>query len=387
MTFTDRHQPYTVQVNSEHISLHRLASVDQTLYALIAQALIVTASLSTELSRSGRCTGHLEAPDCSSRSCFTKQTPLPADEVQAHHTAQIARSAGAKKGMDSAMAKVDLGRYRRIVQMFWDPEPTNDTSLDQPVWCLGRSYKLKIKPEVQPTDVTKNQASPDDHNKIPLPAPSQSDSSDVDPNSAVMVSAPNALATPPESTSSSFSSSLAYEEPGQDEGRWPQGFIDDFESRLWMTYRSDFDVIPKSPDPRSASTMSLSMRIKSQLGDQTGYSSDSGWGCMIRSGQSLLANTILSLRLGRGKHVAASSFPRPEMLTRRGRLALRYEPTTRAGDHQTIRGRSPCAILNPQLRKTRRSSMWQVPRGVVWTICDRSLYSVSDRRQHPVELC
>ncbi|PHH72202.1 hypothetical protein CDD83_5006 [Cordyceps sp. RAO-2017] len=42
------------------------------------------------------------------------------------------------------------------------------------------------------------------------------------------------------------------------------------------------------------------MRIKSQLSEQAGFSSDSGWGCMIRSGQSLLANSIAMLKLGRG---------------------------------------------------------------------------------------
>ncbi|KAJ2989178.1 hypothetical protein NUW58_g3602 [Xylaria curta] len=41
------------------------------------------------------------------------------------------------------------------------------------------------------------------------------------------------------------------------------------------------------------------MRIKTQLSDQTGFASDSGWGCMIRSGQSLLANAMAIQRLGR----------------------------------------------------------------------------------------
>jgi cysteine protease ATG4 len=43
------------------------------------------------------------------------------------------------------------------------------------------------------------------------------------------------------------------------------------------------------------------MRLKTSFGEQTGgFSSDTGWGCMIRSGQSLLANAILITRLGRG---------------------------------------------------------------------------------------
>jgi cysteine protease ATG4 len=68
-----------------------------------------------------------------------------------------------------------------------------------------------------------------------------------------------------------------------------------------MTYRSEFEPIPRSTNPRATSSLSLSMRLKSQLGDQSPFSSDSGWGCMIRSGQSLLANTIALVRLGRGK--------------------------------------------------------------------------------------
>jgi cysteine protease ATG4 len=203
------------------------------------------------------------------------------------------------------MAHVDLGRYRRIVQMFWDPEPTNDASLDQPVWCLGRSYRLHNAKGLQDPKRDDHNSSRDKISKTTPSATSHSSTSDGDPDSGVLVPATHGPNTPPDSTSSSFSSSLAYEEQGQEEGRWPQGFIDDFESRLWMTYRSDFELIPKAVEPKAVSSLSLSMRIKNQLSDQAGYSSDSGWGCMIRSGQSLLANAILCLRLGRGEYCHA----------------------------------------------------------------------------------
>lgn len=189
--------------------------------------------------------------------------------------------------MENTLANVDLGRYRRIVQMFWDPEPVNDVASDQPVWCLGHSYQLSVKGS-RNGNLKPNDAEPihDDEGTIRDPeAPEKTISSPVGEEQ--------------DSTPSSFSSSLAYGDPAPD-GGWPQEFINDFESRFWMTYRSDFKVIPKSNDPRALSTLSLSMRIKNQLGDQTGFSSDSGWGCMIRSGQSLLANAIALQRFGRG---------------------------------------------------------------------------------------
>ncbi|KAI1105384.1 cysteine protease ATG4 [Jackrogersella minutella] len=170
---------------------------------------------------------------------------------------------------------VDLGR--RIVQMFWDPEPTNDVVRDQPVWCLGSSYKLNNSP-----------------------SPKEDPSSTSEPPTKDSIQAPARLPeTPPDSIPSSFDSSLAYDEAPLD-GGWPPAFLDDFESRIWMTYRSEFEPIAKSQDPKALSALSFSMRLKSQLSDQTGFASDSGWGCMIRSGQSLLANAMLVHRLGRG---------------------------------------------------------------------------------------
>ncbi|CAJ2508793.1 Uu.00g138190.m01.CDS01 [Anthostomella pinea] len=171
---------------------------------------------------------------------------------------------------------VDLGR--RIVQMFWDPEPTNDMVRDQPVWCLGSSYKLNNSPSSKPESSPAQEAPA----KEPVQNPAQLPE------------------TPPESASnSSLDSSLAYDEAPLG-GGWPPAFLDDFESRIWMTYRSEFDPIPKSQDPKATSALSFSMRLKNQLSDQTGFASDSGWGCMIRSGQSLLANAMAIQRLGRG---------------------------------------------------------------------------------------
>ncbi|KAL7793131.1 hypothetical protein V8C37DRAFT_378550 [Trichoderma ceciliae] len=193
---------------------------------------------------------------------------------------------------------VDLGRYRRIMQMFWDPEPSNDVNSDQPVWCLGRSYRLDDSNCSSSRTVNRRTRSVGH------------DASETCGSDAVEISHPTqnlpsvsnlsakAPETPPASTSSSLSSAVADEELPLERG-WHPGFLEDMASKFWMTYRSGFDPIPKSVDPRATSALSFSVRIKSTLSDPTGFSSDSGWGCMIRSGQSLLATTIGILRLGR----------------------------------------------------------------------------------------
>ncbi|OAA81896.1 Peptidase C54 [Akanthomyces lecanii RCEF 1005] len=188
------------------------------------------------------------------------------------------------------MANVDLGRYRKIVQMFWDPEPSNDPLLDQPVWCLGQTYKLHRGHQEWSGNGEQPSSSAGEYAATAASTvPEQSKTINMPPN--------NAPDTPPASTGGSFSYS-GQSEMDRENG-WPQNFVADFESRFWMTYRSEFKPIPRSTDPKAASSMSLPMRIKYQLGDQGGFSSDSGWGCMIRSGQSLLANAIGMVRLGR----------------------------------------------------------------------------------------
>lgn len=86
---------------------------------------------------------------------------------------------------------------------------------------------------------------------------------------------------------------------------WPLLFYQDFYSRIALTYRVGFPPIPCSPSSAGGvhavmNTLSLSM---GRGGGRTneGLSSDTGWGCMLRTGQSLLANALITVHLGRGE--------------------------------------------------------------------------------------
>lgn len=179
------------------------------------------------------------------------------------------------------MTTVDFGRYKRIVQYFWDPEPTNDAAQRSPIWCLGREYQVAEKT----------------YPPVALSTPPEDESFET-------VQHPNTVqgTTPPDSASSSLNSTWTDGESagsGED-GGWPPAFLDDFEAKIWLTYRSGFPAIPRSEDSKAASAITLSVRLRSQLVDQGRFTSDTGWGCMIRSGQSLLANALVMLKLGRG---------------------------------------------------------------------------------------
>ncbi|PYH95192.1 hypothetical protein BO71DRAFT_398198 [Aspergillus ellipticus CBS 707.79] len=151
---------------------------------------------------------------------------------------------------------MDIGRCsKRIVQYLWDPEPKNDEEPNASIWCLGIEY-----------------------------APDQDALASGKPlngrNSNEETPGPTSLRKAP------------------DYG-WPELFLLDFESKIWMTYRSNFPPIPKLEGSDSNASLTLSVRLRSQLVDTQGFTSDTGWGCMIRSGQSLLANAMSILLLGR----------------------------------------------------------------------------------------
>ncbi|KKA29287.1 hypothetical protein TD95_002523 [Thielaviopsis punctulata] len=198
------------------------------------------------------------------------------------------------------MNNVDFSRCKRIVELIWDPEPTNDRLQDTPIWCLGYCYDLSSPPKSAATPstnppITDSVATIDTAASEPSDVTIDAKSEKGQHDAPISSEKESSLQS---STTSSFLSAPAYGGTGSD-GGWPIAFLDDFESRIWMTYRSDFELINKSDDPNAKSNFSFTMRIKTQLMDQEGFTSDSGWGCMIRTGQSLLANTMVITKMGR----------------------------------------------------------------------------------------
>jgi len=192
------------------------------------------------------------------------------------------------------MSNVDFGRYKKIVKLFWDPEPQNDEPSQSSIWLLGREYSAR------PASREREAASV--QHKEESDAPVKDEGSYIAPERTLNVSVNGGRETAPSRTREE-----------EAEGGWPKEFLDDFESRPWMTYRSNFSAIKRSTDPKASASISFSVRLRSQL-DQGGFTSDTGWGCMIRSGQSVLANALVMLRLGRGNGLTLT--PESMALTR-----------------------------------------------------------------------
>ncbi|KAK4964404.1 Cysteine protease atg4 [Elasticomyces elasticus] len=206
------------------------------------------------------------------------------------------------------MNNVDFWRAngeRFIRQYIYDPILKNED--EAPMWCLGRRYDCKPRrssprrpsqkgqPATTPGDTLSDDNPHGGEGSLPA-TKSDSGSSDGSPASqtASSTNETNSTRTTPEAEAAHDAGGNADTQEAEADNGWPTPFLEDIESKLWMTYRSNFPNIARSQQ----ANLSLKMRLK-QIGNQAAFTSDTGFGCMIRSGQSLLANALVQLRLGR----------------------------------------------------------------------------------------
>lgn len=187
------------------------------------------------------------------------------------------------------MTSVD---YKRFVRYFYDPSPKFDEESGASIWLLGKEYTSASPQPITTTDredVVEIESSSDSRD------PSETTASTTEEQEQTKDGKRKDSIDDVHRVEGQNLPSLSND---PSDGGWPHAFIDDFESRIWMTYRNNFPPIPRSQDPSATSSMSFAVRLRS-LAEKDGFSSDTGWGCMIRTGQSMLANTLLMLRLGR----------------------------------------------------------------------------------------
>ncbi|XP_067616670.1 cysteine protease ATG4C isoform X1 [Eurosta solidaginis] len=173
------------------------------------------------------------------------------------------------KGMESKL----LSMWHNV-KYGWSGKLKPNFSKEQPVWLLGRCYHRKYTPPSSMESST--ELSTNDGVLGAIESCSTYESANT-------ISASNIY---PPLNPQQVDEIVVPQELGMDavenqvaEHPWEEGiegFRRDFYSRIWMTYRREFPTM-----------------------NGTNYTSDCGWGCMLRSGQMLLAQGLVCHFLGR----------------------------------------------------------------------------------------
>lgn len=221
---------------------------------------------------------------------------LPSLLSQQHLNASVS-----PKGKGSALltaARHGKGHLDKAMRYLLDSDATPDKCPD-PIWLLGVQHPgyEPAPPSSSDTPSSPGRRSSSDSRRSPSSFRSSASSSPVVSSSA-----------PDPSLSQSMPASGG---PSKDPSKnWPPVFYADFTSRIWLTYRSQFYPIRDTTlaaldselpdDPTVVPSSPPTKKWNWPLGGEKGWTTDAGWGCMLRTGQSLLANALVHLHLGRG---------------------------------------------------------------------------------------
>ncbi|PPQ74689.1 hypothetical protein CVT24_003767 [Panaeolus cyanescens] len=184
-------------------------------------------------------------------------------------------------------AKNGKGHLDKAMRYLLDSDATPDKCTD-PIWLLGVQH-----PGYEPSNTPISPTTPQH--------PGMKRVSGGSPPLRASTSSMNS------SADLSLSQSTNSKQPNP-AANWPPVFYLDFTSRIWLTYRSQFPIPIrdlKLGDLCGQNWEQVAMtpvQTKSRpwnWGGEKNWSSDSGWGCMLRTGQSVLANALIHYHLGR----------------------------------------------------------------------------------------
>jgi cysteine protease ATG4 len=231
-----------------------------------------------------------------------------------------ARGAGKASALLTA-AKHGKGHLDKAMRYLLDSDATPDRCED-PIWLLGVQHPGYEPPPPPPSftpvsvpmgagPTTPGRRTSSDRRSPTFRAASStstsgSGSASSHSHSHASASTSSLTAVPPPPTPAGKSSSAKHDPAAL----WPPVFYADFSSRVWVTYRSHFQPIRDTTltaleaevgEAAQAGGVSGSPSSgRRWWGGEKGWTSDAGWGCMLRTGQSLLANALLHMHLGRG---------------------------------------------------------------------------------------
>ncbi|KZT40431.1 hypothetical protein SISSUDRAFT_1031980 [Sistotremastrum suecicum HHB10207 ss-3] len=214
------------------------------------------------------------------------------------------RSPRARTVASSVIAAAIHGKDK-LVRAVLDSDSFPDRS-PHPIWLMG-----VLHPGYEPASLASSTSSKDSFGgkKSKSQSPGRRDSLVIVDSKSGYRSSP-----PPPGSSGSPSSSPPPNSPSQAPAHpaWPPAFYNDFTSRVWLTYRNSFSPIRDSNLSSLSGTESEASVSTTTSGGggspisrrwnwsgERGWTSDAGWGCMLRTGQSLLAEALIHLHLGR----------------------------------------------------------------------------------------
>lgn len=280
----------------------RLADISGRLSGWIQQAFSSSTDLTIPSSASTPLPTH----------ALARSLPTSSSTVSASSPSSKAQKPRAGSPASSIMSHIPgKANLERAVRWVLDSDVAQPDRCTDPIWIMGVEHPgYEAAPSAARSLTPTHSRDSTDSRKETRPSLSPSD------------------ATPPASTTSSPTlhvGSPSAKPAVPREITWPPAFYDDFTSRIWLTYRSHYAPIRDgalgnlespisldecSPLPqdlpadfweKSANMVSASPpKPRWAWGGEKTWTSDTGWGCMLRTGQSVLAEALIHLHLTRG---------------------------------------------------------------------------------------